>query len=329
MANLNKLQLLKKITEAVDESGWNTSYISTVHPFKLNIYKNDIKYSVKIYIWNLTHGGGEKRPSNEYRIQVKIHENFEQESGWITLLLGWWDEVEIFTGFDFRKHLGLPGWSSSIQIKEEALRNAYLNSFAISDKGNQETAIAFRPDFFVEYIQNLIALHDFGQSSDDLKMLESAAGNPELNDEDIQITDQQRKTTAVTIKKKLRDISFRKRVLTAYSNKCAVCGIQLRLIDAAHIIPVEENGTDETSNGLALCALHHRAYDKGLVTVWEDYSVRLNERKVTELRRVNLDGGFDNFKESLRPIILLPPAVSDRPHIEYLKRANEIRRWHG
>ncbi|MBN1993658.1 MAG: HNH endonuclease [Anaerolineae bacterium] len=243
------------------------------------------------------------------------------------MILGWWEEIGVFAGFDFRKHLGLPGWSSSIQIKEEALRNAYINGFATSDKGNQEIAIAFRPDFFVEYIQNLQSLHDFGQSAEDLQILEDVAKDPEINDEDIQISDYDRKSAAVTVKRKLRDISFRKRVLTAYSYQCAICGIQLKLVDAAHIVPVQENGTDETSNGLALCALHHRAFDKSLITVWEDYSVKLNNKQIMKLRKVKLDAGLDKFQKNLRPIIHLPPSISDRPHIEYLKLANRIRGW--
>jgi putative restriction endonuclease len=242
-------------------------------------------------------------------------------------LIGWWEEAGVFAGFDFRKHLGLPGWSASIQIKEDALRSAYINGFAASDKGNEEIAIAFRPDFFVEYLRNLTSLHDFGQSLQDLQVLEDVVRDLEVNDEDISITDYERKSTAVIVKRKLRDIGFRKRVLTAYSYQCAICGIQLKLVDAAHIVPVQENGSDETSNGIALCALHHRAYDKGLVAVWDDYSIRLNNQQITKLRKANLDSGSDKFEENLRPIIHLPPSVSDRPHVENLKLANKIRGW--
>ena len=42
-----------------------------------------------------------------------------------------------------------------------------------------------------------------------------------------------------------------------------MCGIQLGLIDAAHIIPhSNEKGTDDLDNGISLCPLHHRAYDR-------------------------------------------------------------------
>jgi putative restriction endonuclease len=131
----------------------------------------------------------------------------------------------------------------------------------------------------------------------------------------------------VTLKKKLRDVSFRKRVLTAYSFRCSICGIQLNLVESAHIIPVQYNGTEETSNGLALCPLHHKAYDSSLITVGEDYRVRLNDEKVSKLKQAQLDDGLEGFESNLRPIIHLSPAISDRPHVEYIKQANQIRGW--
>jgi putative restriction endonuclease len=83
----------------------------------------------------------------------------------------------------------------------------------------------------------------------------------------------------------LRALDFRERVLDAYRNRCAMCGIQLRLLEGAHILPVAEPAsTDETANGVALCALHHRAYDRSLVTFDPEYHVHVNEERVEELR---------------------------------------------
>lgn len=105
-----------------------------------------------------------------------------------------------------------------------------------------------------------------------------------------------------------------------------ICGVQLDLVQAAHIVPVSyEKGTDHTSNGMALCALHHYAYDRGLVFVDEDYSIELNERKINKLRAISRDEGLQAFTEALRDLILLPPATSDRPHRDYLSIANSLR----
>ncbi len=330
MTHLSKDELLRCVVKAITESGWNVSYLSSTpkHPFRLLMYRDDESYRLKVYIWNMTHGGGRARPQNEYRIQITGVNRFEPMPGEKTLVLGWWPQGEVFAGFDVRRHLGVLGSSPSFQIREEYLRKAYINGFAPCDKGNREVAIAFRPDFFIEYVRNLEPLHDFGQSASDIAVLDTVAQNLVINDQDIQIVDNARRTTVVSISKRLRDANFRKRVLTAYGFQCAICGLQLQLVDAAHIIPVNhEKSTDETCNGLALCALHHRAFDQTLITVGDDYSVWLNEMRVSELKRARRVGGLDVFEKNLRPLIVLPPAVSDRPHVEYIRIANRIRGW--
>ncbi len=330
MARLNKRDLVDRIEKAVVESGWNVLYLSSadVHPFHLQIYRNSESYRSQVYVWNITHGGGKARPQDEYRIQITGVDHFDQVVGEKTLVLGWWAEAEIFAGFDARKHWGILGSSPSFQIREQCLRDAYLYGFSPCDKGNQEIAIAFRPDFFADYVRNLEALHSFGDLAQDLETLGAVSRNPEINDEDIQVVDEQRKQVVRSIRNSLRDSSFRRRVLNAYAYRCAVCGIQLDLVVAAHIVPVVEPGsTDETSNGLALCVLHHEAYDQGLITVAEDYSVLLSESRVRYLAQTRRIDGLDWFREHLRPIIHLPPGIADRPHIEYIRRANQIRGW--
>lgn len=276
----------------------------------------------------MTHGGGVKRPADEYRIQITGVSHFEQEPNGKTLILGWWREGEVFAGFDFNKHLGALGFSPSIQIREQALRKAHIKGVAPWEKDNQEIAIAFRPDFIVEYIRNLESLHSFGESAADFEVLQGITENPEeVNSEEISSVSMIRQTAVVNVIKKIRDNSFKSMILTSYSSKCAFCGIQLNLIDAAHIIPVQYSGTDETSNGIALCALHHRAFDRNLITFNTDYQVLFNKVQIKKLREIGLDGGEKKFLKDIRAIIHLPPADSDRPHIEYIKLANEIRGW--
>jgi len=330
MSRHNKYDLLEQINQAISESGWNVIYLDSAdeHPFRVQIYNEIESYQLKIYIWHLTHGGGAARPRHEYRIQITGVNRFDVDQGEKTLILGWWEEVGVFAGFDVRKHLGLLGLSPSIQIREQALHQAYLNGFAPCDKGNKEIAIAFRPDFFVEYVQNLEALHDFGQSAADLAVLAEVAQKPEINTENLPIQDEARKVVVVSVSKKLRGVNFRKRVLTVYRYSCALCGVQLNLVEAAHIVPVNyETSTDETCNGLALCSLHHKAFDQALVTLTDDYSILINPKQVAELTRRKLVDGLDAFQYALRPLILLPPAVSDRPHLAYIRLANKIRGW--
>jgi putative restriction endonuclease len=77
------------------------------------------------------------------------------------------------------------------------------------------------------------------------------------------------------------DMAFRAAVLEASLAECCVCGFSLRLVDgligvdAAHIRWHAHGGPDEVPNGLALCALHHRLFDHGAITVREDFRVRV------------------------------------------------------
>lgn len=290
--------------------------------FLLQVRKGDELLSARIYLWELT-----PRSKNQYEIQIADIDRFELLPSGKTLILGWWKEAEVFVGFDVRKHLGRLGSSSSMQIREDTLRKAYINGFEPCDKGNKEVAIAFRPDFFVEYLQSLEPLHDFGQSEKDLAVLSDVAQNPEINEADIQIQNIARKTTAVFVRRKLRDLYFHKCVLTAYYSRCSFCNT-FENVEAVHIIPLgHDMSTDETRNGLALCALHHKAYDQALVTVIDDYTIQVNRNQATELQNQKLSDGLAKFSQDLRPIIILPPAISDRPHAEYIRIANSIRGW--
>ncbi len=325
-----KYDLLDLILQATRDDGWNTLYLSDpkFHPFHIKIYTESESYNLRIYIWNLTHGGGRARPADEYRVQITGVNQFVQSDNEKTLILGWWREGDVFAGFDYNKHTGVLGSSPSIQIREEALRKAHTSGISATTKENEEIAVAFRPDFLVEYIRNSESLHSFGESANDLAVFEELTADPNaVNDAQISTVSQERQTTVINVRKKIRANSFKSRILTSYSSKCAFCSIQLKLIDAAHIVPVQHNGTDETSNGIALCALHHRAFDRNLVTFNEEYQIIYSEKNFDKLREIGLDGGADKFIEGLRAVINLPPTINDRPHIEYIKLANQIRGW--
>ncbi|GAD03614.1 phosphorothioated DNA-binding restriction endonuclease [Agarivorans albus] len=81
---------------------------------------------------------------------------------------------------------------------------------------------------------------------------------------------------------KQRDPSFRKNVLRAYNYRCAVCGFDLALdtvpvgIEAAHIKWKQYFGPCEVSNGIALCSIHHKALDRGVITFNSELKVQVS-----------------------------------------------------
>lgn len=82
-----------------------------------------------------------------------------------------------------------------------------------------------------------------------------------------------------TVKVRVHQSTFREKVLRAYREQCALCRLKhVELLDAAHIIPdVEAGGEPLVENGLALCKLHHAAFDRYFLGIRPDYTVVLRD----------------------------------------------------
>jgi putative restriction endonuclease len=79
---------------------------------------------------------------------------------------------------------------------------------------------------------------------------------------------------------RLHQARFRGRVLYAYANACTICHLREdRLLDAAHIAgDLEADGEPVVANGLSLCSIHHRAFDRDLIGVAPNYHVHVSKR---------------------------------------------------
>lgn len=122
-----------------------------------------------------------------------------------------------------------------------------------------------------------------------------------------------------TFQRRLHQSAFRERVLSAYRSQCALCHLRHQeLLDAAHIIPdTEPDGHPVVPNGLALCKLHHAAYDRNFLTVTPGY--------VIEVRRAILDENdgpmlLHGLKEMHGKMIELPRQREMQPDRERLER---------
>lgn len=82
---------------------------------------------------------------------------------------------------------------------------------------------------------------------------------------------------------RVRDVQFRIAVIRAYQHRCAVCGYDMRLgncdlgIEAAHIKWHQAGGPDTITNGLCLCVLHHRVFDRGALGIDDDCRIVISE----------------------------------------------------
>lgn len=88
------------------------------------------------------------------------------------------------------------------------------------------------------------------------------------------------------LRRSFRDVAFRRRVREAYGYRCAISGLQLRNgggrpeVQAAHIRPVERQGSDSVRNGIALSGTLHWMFDRGLISVADDRSILVSRNKV-------------------------------------------------
>jgi putative restriction endonuclease len=80
----------------------------------------------------------------------------------------------------------------------------------------------------------------------------------------------------------IRGSIFKREIPKIYQNQCCISGMKIesttnaQMIDACHIVPFSISNDDTVSNGISLSPNLHRAYDRGLITINEDYIVRIS-----------------------------------------------------
>ena len=328
MPDLGKSDLLDRIESAIHLSGWRMLIQSEDHPFRILVGRQGDLRRIIVYIWNLTSGGpASVRPADEFRIQITgITPPLATESSSTTLLLGWHDDLSVFAAFDVQLHR-TPRHSASVQVRLPTIAQAVEHGFAFQRRTNSELVVVFAPDQFMNYVLNQSQFHRFGRHANDAELLAEATQS-EPDAQALTTMAPERREAVHTVRTLVRERGFRGRVLRAYSNRCAICHVQLRLIEAAHIIPVHIPGSsDYTTNGLALCPSHHSAYDDGLLAVAPNYHVMVNEPKMQSLREENLSGGEEALLQYVCNTIWLPSSVTEHPLPEYLRIGMTSRGW--
>jgi putative restriction endonuclease len=92
-----------------------------------------------------------------------------------------------------------------------------------------------------------------------------------------------REYAVAEVKRRLHQPRFRHRVLTAYSQQCALCRLRHPpLLDAAHIKEDRDGGEPIVPNGVAMCAIHHRAFDNSVLGIRPDYIIEIRDDVLLE-----------------------------------------------
>jgi putative restriction endonuclease len=117
----------------------------------------------------------------------------------------------------------------------------------------------------------------------------------------------------------VRDRVFRRTILRAYDERCAVTGLRLingggrAEVNASHIRPVEQGGPDIVGNGLALSGTAHWMFDRGLIGIADDLRI-LVSRQVND--HDSIEGMLNRTGHALAPA-----RAADRAHPAFLE-------WH-
>ena len=323
-------QLVDAVLSAIQDSGYAGLLLNRKireHPRRFLITdRSEDRFEAWVYVWTLTFGGRENLP-DEFRIQMTtVASPLSLNPTGPTVLVGYEPNLNLFAGFDLERHEEFTEGSPMVSTSMKAVRDALENGLSFFRKSNQEITVGIRPDRFVEYVRNASELHQLGRDMRTLGLISRATTLEHIPEEDVEVLSQNRRRLIHTVSRLSRDGSFRQQVLNAYSSRCAVTRLQLRLVDAAHILPVGVPGSvDDVRNGLALSATYHRAYDNGLIYLDQDYVMRVNPAREQALREARLDGGFEGFRAALGRI-LLPPDRRQWPNRSYIQRANGVRR---
>jgi putative restriction endonuclease len=133
-------------------------------------------------------------------------------------------------------------------------------------------------------------------------------------DQDLEGVDDtldRRYTRRLTLQR-LHQVLFRPKVLRAYESRCALCRLRhLPLLDAAHILPDRHpHGQPVVPNGLAMCKIHHAAYDANILGIRPDHVVEVRNDILTEIDGPMLRHGLQEMHGAR---IALPRSRRDHP----------------
>lgn len=124
-------------------------------------------------------------------------------------------------------------------------------------------------------------------------------------------------------RRRLHQPVFASQVMLAYETRCAVCALAHReLLDAAHIIPDgAPDGLPVVPNGLALCKIHHAAFDRNILGIRPDYVIQIHRRLLDEIDGPMLLHGLQEHHG--KALMQIPHRKTDRPDRDRLAHRYE------
>jgi len=289
-----------------------------------------------VYIWTTTpDNSATGRPKGEHKSQIILPDTRRGERQFFrddlaAFLIGWSPSYGVFASWDLAKHQGA-GYSANIQVPGDLLRDANENGWAVCEprtlSRGPEVRCAVHPAHFERLISALLQADNLGLQGEARRVfLESSAPDleeapPEQDPDQLETIQNRRRTTQQARLERCR--RFASRVLPMYGHACAICEIQMNVIEAAHIVPVHDpRSQDEPWNGIALCRNHHRLFDTRILLADEAGVLRVDPDVIQLLRESGRGAGLATLIE---PFVDRQPAILPsqyREDAEFYARMN-------
>lgn len=323
---LDSSELRYLLIDSLKRYSEDVEFISGHNPYAFLINRE----MLYIFIHNVHSSGRGRTNKDECRIQVNRTKNFNeaQSTGKPVLFFGYFADENVFTAWNPYYFWDRINRKSVVSLysRFSVQQAASAHGMSVYTDTNEQNIISFKPEHLGLYLENFGNIHLLDETG--LNELIAFSDTTPETEEDIPVElEISRERFLIHHKRFKRNPQFRTEVLKAYQYRCAVCGISLDLVEAAHIIPhSHEIGNDDVGNGICLCSLHHKAYDNGLIYIDKDYVIRQNEDKIRYLEKMKLDGGIMKFMGLMSgERIDLPSSRTCYPKKEFLTKANHIR----
>ena len=146
--------------------------------------------------------------------------------------------------------------------------------------------------------------------------------------DDLASDEPSRAYRAQIVQARMHQARFREAVMRAYQRCCAICRLRrAELVEAAHIVGDADGGEPVVTNGMAMCKLHHAAFDRHILGIRPDLRIAIREDILAEVDGPMLLHGLQGFHgEQLR---VLPRNQRDRPSSRFLEQRWEQFRAAG
>jgi len=270
----------------------------------------------RIYLWTTTpDASAQGRPAGEHKAQIILPGTSRGSTQRLNLeamptaLLGYSPLFSVFTAWDASLHFE-SGYSKNLQFREDLLENCLVSGWAVGDlrrtDNGPEVRVAVHPLHLPRYLQVMAEADARHLHGEERRQFFISRRPPISVGEEQQPASEPEIAPVgprgrVTSSRLSRSGTFGPSVLAEFGQTCAICQIQLRIVEGAHIIPIhDERCRDEVWNGLCLCRNHHRLFDLRIIRLNSSGVVGVQADDINYLRNLGVLGGFESV---IRPFV--------------------------